>query len=143
MFWSYFLVLGKSPKLGQQLKFGWANFFPNFGLAKIRLNHLWLGQFFPLFCWAKAWLLVQFLLGQSLAAGPVLAGPLLAQPKILPSHNCPSQIYFHFFFFAQPFFFSFGWAKNSCGWPSQTGFSPTLVFPWDAPGVLIIFNFLP
>ena len=69
-FWLW-LVLGKSPKLGQHPK------FPNFGWAKIWLGHLRLGQIFtgPIFShygWAKIWLgrfwlLAQFWLGHILA----------------------------------------------------------------------------
>ena len=50
-------MLGKSPKLVQQPKL----VQPKFDWA--------------IYGWAKVWLLVQFWLGQSLAACPVLAGP--------------------------------------------------------------------
>ena len=99
-------MLGKSPKLGQQPKFGWANFFqilagPKFGWANYGWAKFWLGQilagpnfgwanFFhimagPKFGWADyGWatflaepIFSTFWLGQSLAAGPVLAGPIL------------------------------------------------------------------
>ena len=62
----FFLVLGKSPKLGQQPKlaqpnFGWANFFqilagPKFDWAIYGWAKFWLGQFFPQYGWAKIWL---------------------------------------------------------------------------------------
>ena len=65
---------------------------------------------------------VEFWLGQ-LWLSLFLAGPKFGcWPSFgwaidLPSHNWPRQ-----------FFLNFGWAKNGCGWPSQTGFSPTLFF---------------
>ena len=72
----FMIVLGKSPKLGQQPKlaqpnFGWANFFhnmagPKFGWANYGWATFLAGPIFSTF-----WL------GQSLAAGPVLAGPIL------------------------------------------------------------------
>ena len=39
-----------------------------------------------------------------------------------PAKNWPSQNW------SSQNFKKFGWAKNGCDWPSQMGFSPTLVF---------------
>ena len=49
-----------------------------------------------------------------------LAGQL-AQFLNGPDKEWPSQ-----------YFLKFGWAKNGCDWPSQMGFSPTLVFKTQA-----------
>ena len=105
-FFALQLVLGNSPKLGQQPKFGWANFFqilagPNF----------WLGQFFTLFGWAIVWLLAQFWLGQFWRTG------IMARPFWLGlwlGHRL-----------AQPnFFFHFGWANNG---PAKWAFPQNLL----------------
>ena len=114
-------MLGKSPKLGQQPKFGWANFFqilagPIFSTLWLGQNLagpimagplFWLGQFFPLFGWAKVWLLAQFWLGQ--VAGPYFGWANFAGQVLWLGH--------------------FGWANGwVIDWPSQK-FGPAIIGP--------------
>jgi len=92
-------VLWKSPKLSQQPKF-----LPTFGWANFAGQVLWLG------------LRPGLWLGHELAKlkiGPVIIGPTIIDPAI-------------FFLILAGLFFE--WAENGCGWTSQTGFSPTLIY---------------